>query len=161
VGRAARSAERPSLQSRLSLVNVSSTRPRAPYPPATCACAIALTCNGLATITRATYGGKHPDNGHGVAGRLNDVLYIGLPTQRAPSAPRPGWSHLCRTKPIPAEQAGAAIFIPVSNPLERLNKEVKRRADVVGIFRVLSNAGWANNHLHLSTPPVLHIGRID
>ena len=38
------------------------------------------------------------------------------------------------TKMIPAERAGTAIFIPVTNPLERLNKEVKRRADVVGSY---------------------------
>lgn len=29
---------------------------------------------------------------------------------------------------------GTWIFIPIINPIERLNKEVKRRADVVGIF---------------------------
>ena len=31
------------------------------------------------------------------------------------------------TKPIPAEQAGTAIFIPVTNAIERLHEEFKRR----------------------------------
>jgi transposase-like protein len=38
------------------------------------------------------------------------------------------------TKPIPAEQADTAIFIPVTNPIERVNGEIKRRTEVVGIF---------------------------
>ncbi len=39
-----------------------------------------------------------------------------------------------RTQP----NIGTKILIPVTNPLERLNKEVKRRADVVG-FGLPSN----------------------
>jgi hypothetical protein len=38
------------------------------------------------------------------------------------------------TKPVPAERAGTEIFIPVTNPLERLNGEIKRRSEVVGIL---------------------------
>ena len=34
----------------------------------------------------------------------------------------------------PTGPAAPWSFIPVTNPLERLNKEVKRRTDVVGVF---------------------------
>jgi putative transposase len=64
----------------------------------------------------------------------------------------------------------AANDIPDTNPLERLNKEVKRRADVVGIFpnegaivRLIgavlleANDEWQLQHRYMQTEPMAEL----
>mgnify|MGYP003119082453 CR=1 FL=1 len=71
---------------------------------------------------------------------------------------------------IAAGSEGTATVIPVTNSLERLNKEVKRRADVVGIFpnegsiiRLIgavlleANDEWQTQNRYMQTEPMAEL----
>ena len=53
---------------------------------------------------------------------------------RAPGAPVPDGLTICLPPEAEARRGGTKNLIPVTNPLERVNGEIKRRTEVVGIF---------------------------
>ena len=63
------------------------------------------------------------------------IEYIGLPTLSCSRRLCPGWSHHTpqAIRPQPGTSA-PTILLPVTNAIERLNGEIKRRAEVVCIF---------------------------
>jgi hypothetical protein len=73
-------------------------------------------------------GGQLLTRAHGSSNRS------ACPHLRAPGASVPDGRTIRRKLVARSRAFGAGSLIPVTNPIERLNGEIKRRADVVGIF---------------------------
>jgi hypothetical protein len=62
------------------------------------------------------------------------IIRDGLPTPSCSRCLYPGCAQHTPRSEDQGRGIGTDILIPVTNPLERLNGEIKRRSDVVGIF---------------------------
>src|SRR4051812_46215810 len=71
---------------------------------------------------------RAPGVDHGVTTRKAHFACSRCPSSRmvAPYAGTP--------RPSQPDETGTAVYIPVTNPIERLNGRIKRRSEVVGIF---------------------------
>ena len=82
------------------------------------------------------------------------MLCIGLPALSCSRCLCPGCSqHTPSALTADSRDQGPEHFIPVTNPIERVNKEVKRRADDVGAVLFEQNDEWtvARRHMSLET----------
>ena len=62
------------------------------------------------------------------------MKYIGLPTGVLPVPLVPDGRTIRRDQPIPAEQAGTAILIPVTNAVESLHRSLRKIIKTRGSF---------------------------
>lgn len=105
-------------------------------------------CDACAAPVRSCdgSGGRHDNHGSALSAQPGEsqrrpatntssqlIQCIGLP---APSCSRclcPGWSHHTLRSSAPQPDIGTENHIPATKPIERLNGEIKRRTEVVGI----------------------------
>src|SRR3954464_2072382 len=103
---------------------------------------------GLPPVHGQGSGGRHDNYGSALAAQLGGsqgrpatnassrlIEYIGLPTLRAPGAPRPGWPHHTPgAKPSQPDETGTAVYIPVTNAIEALNAKLRSAVRTRGHF---------------------------
>ena len=62
------------------------------------------------------------------------IEYIGLPALRAPGTSVPDGRTIRVNRRSPSRTSAPAVLIPITNPFERVNGEIKRLTNIVGIF---------------------------